>query len=251
MARGMIYLILSLLSAEIVANAHTNSNASSQGAIDVVAHLPVGPVLVVILAFGFAAYAAWRLLQAAAGDIREKGGQELAKRLGWGAIGVAYVSLALSAGLEAFGHNSRTDQASSLSRSILEIPGGQVVLAALGAGVVVGGIWLAIWAALQRFDRYLTTPRTLPGWLQGGIRLVETFGNIVRGLAFAGIGASFMVAAIVDSSKEAKGLNGTLRSLTSHTYGRVLLVVAAAGFLAFGLASFLEAHFRDIDENAA
>jgi hypothetical protein len=160
------------------------------------------------------------------------------------------MSLAVSAGLEAFGHNSRTDQASSLSRAILEIPGGRVTLAALGAGVVAGGVWLATWAALQRFDRYLTAPRALPGWLEGGIRIVETFGNVVRGLAFAGIGASFIIAAVVDSPKDAKGLNGTLRSLASHTYGRVLLVVAAAGFLAFGIASFLEARFRDIDENA-
>lgn len=248
-ARGIIYLILSFISVDIAVNTRTKTTASSQGAVDVVAHQPAGPFLVIVLAAGFAAYAAWRLLQAAAGDAHEKGGRELAKRLGWTAIGVAYLSLALSAVLEAFGHGSHTNQAFSLTHSILELPAGQVILAVVGTGVVTGGLWLATWAGLQRFDRYLTI-RKLPPWLEAGVHVVETFGNIVRGLAFAGIGASFIVAAFVDSASEAKGLNGTLRSLASHTYGRVALGIASAGFLAFGVASLLEAYFRDVDENA-
>jgi Domain of Unknown Function (DUF1206) len=247
-ARGLVYLALAYLTADIVAHAHARQNVSSDGAFDEIARQPGGPTLVVLLAVGFFAYAAWRFLQAAAGDQREESGEEIATRLGWAAIGVVYLVLSSSALLVALGDSSRTNEAFSFSHDILRIPGGQVILAAAGTGFVIGGIALAVWACLQRFHRYLLT-REMPSWIEGSVHVVETFGNATRGLVFAGIGASFLVASVVNDPKDAKGLNGALQTIDSHPFGRVALAVAAAGFAAFGVASLFEAKYRDVEAN--
>lgn len=249
-ARGIVYLVLAYLTADIVlhAHAHAGKNASSNGALDEIARQPGGPALVVLLAAGFLAYAGWRLLQAAAGDQTEEGGEELAARLGWAAIGIVYVVLSISALLVALGDSSRTNAAFSLSHDMLRIPGGQIILAAVGAGFVIAGIALAVWACLQRFHRYLLT-REMPAWIEGAVHVVETFGNATRGLVFSGIGVSFFVASVVNDPKDAKGLNGALQTIESHPFGRLLLTVAAAGFASFGLASLFESRYRDVEAN--
>ena len=187
--------------------------------------------------------------QAVAGDVHDDGGNEFAKRFGWACIAVLYFLLALSAVEVSFRSGSGTNQAFSFSHEALQIPGGQVILAATGFGIIVGGLWLSVWACMQRFNRYLLT-RKLASWEEAGAHVIETFGNATRGLAFAGIGVTFVAASIRDNPKDAKGLNGTLQILTAHPYGQVLLGVAAAGFTTFGLASLFEARYRDVDANA-
>jgi hypothetical protein len=135
-----------------------------------------------------------------------------------------------------------------VSSSVLGHPGGQYLLGAVGFGIVLGGCWLAVWASLQRFSPYLMT-RKVPKWVSGSIRAAETFGNIIRGAAFAGVGVSFMVAAVVDNPNDARGLNGTLKALAAHPGGRYALLVAAIGFFAFSAASIVEAWLRDVDRN--
>jgi hypothetical protein len=149
----------------------------------------------------------------------------------------------------ALAQSSQSNPAFSYSRIVLDVPGGQVLLAAVGFGVVIGGVSLAVWAALQRFQHYLLR-REIPSWLETVVHVVETFGNAVRGLVIAGIGVSLVAAAILDNPKDARGLNGTLHALMAHPYGGLLMGVAAARFAAFGLASLFEARYSDIDANA-
>lgn len=249
-ARGVVYLLLGYLTLLIVTGSGSHATASSQGAFDEIAHQPAGPVLVVVLGIGLAAYAAWRLLQAVAGNVHESGTQELAQRIGWGVVAIVYLALAISAFEVSGGHSSGSNQASSVSSTLLRHHGGQYVLAALGFGIVLGGCWLAVWAALQRFSPNLMT-RKVPQWVSGSLRAAETFGNVTRGLAFAGVGATFITAAVVDDSHDARGLNGALKALAAHPGGRYLLLVVAMGFLAFSAASMTEAWLRDVDRNVA
>jgi hypothetical protein len=247
-SRGVVYLVLAGLSIDVLVNTKTATKANSQGAFDALAKQPGGDVAVIGLALGFVSYAAWRALQAAAGDAAEDGGDELAKRVGWASIALAYVGLSLSAWQVVLGQQGGGNQATSGASAILGLAGGQVLLAAIGCGVVVGGAWLAAWAALQRFDRYLMR-RKLPEWAEATLRVFETFGNVVRGLAFAGLGATLMVAAVVDDPHDAKDLNAAVHQLALHGYGRAVLVLVATGFLAFGVSSAAEARYRDVEHN--
>src|SRR5690348_15157439 len=67
-ARGLVYLVLAGITADIAASGAPGQRASSTGAIDELVRQPAGPVVVSILALGLAAYAAWRGLQTASGD---------------------------------------------------------------------------------------------------------------------------------------------------------------------------------------
>src|SRR5487761_1104262 len=188
-SRAVVYVVLGYLAADIAAGNGRGKNASSQGALVEIAREPVGPALVVLLAAGFLAYAAWRFLQAAAGDESEEGGADAAKRLGWAGIGALYVVLAVRA-LLLFadgGSGGNSNSAFSASRTLLDV-GGPALLATVGIGVAAGGLALSVWAVRHDFTKRLDQGR-MPRELVGASRVVEVFGNVVRGLAVAGIGA--------------------------------------------------------------
>ena len=243
-ARGVVYLLLAYIAADIAASGGRGKRADAQGALEVLRRQPGGAELLGLLAVGLVAYAAWRFLQAAAGDREASAPADAAKRTGWALIGLAYLVLAGQAvGLLA-GGGSGSEGASSLSRHALAHPGGRVLLAVAGLAAVAGGLALAGWAALQRFERYLDRDG-LPRALEPLVKVVETAGHLVRGLVFAAVGASFVTAAVADSPHDAKDVDGALRVLQGHWFGRPLLCLIAAGFLAFAVSSFFEAVYRD------
>lgn len=243
-ARGVVYGVLAYIAADIAASGARGKQADSKGALEEIARQPAGPALLVLLALGLAAYAAWRFLQAAAGDPEARDEADMGKRGGWVLIGLFYLGLAGEALSLAFGNSgSGSGGARSLSRSLLGLPGGRVVLGALGVGVVVAGLSLAIWAALQRFESYIDAGRG-PEGLHPVLRVTETTGQVVRGVVFAGVGVSLLVAAVADTAREAKDIDGALRTVRAGWYGQPALAVIALGLAAFAVSSFLEARFR-------
>ncbi len=245
-ARATVYLVLSFLCADIALTGGQGKQASTKGVLEELAAQPAGPALLVILAVGFACYAGWRLLQAVAGDPTSADEAEVAKRVGWGAVGVAYLALCFRAAVVVAGSGSkRGDAAFSYSRKLLGVPAGRELLALVGLAIVAGGIGLAGWAATQGFERYIEKTR-LPQSLHSFTRVVETFGQVTRGLVFAAIGASMMAAAVNGQAKDAKGMDGALRTLLHQPYGRAALAVVAAGLASFGAASLLEAFYREV-----
>jgi hypothetical protein len=254
-SRAAVYLVLGYLAADIAAGGGQGTNASSQGVLNAIGRQPAGSALLVLLACGFFAYAGWRFLQAAAGDESEAGGTGAWKRLGWTGIGALYVALGARAFLvladpgSSNGGASGAGGAFSASRTLLSI-GGPALLGSVGVGVAGGGIALAVWALRHDFTRRLDR-RRMPAELLRPSRVVEVFGNVVRGLAFAGIGASMLAAAVDGRASVAKGLNGLLHSLLAQPFGTALLGVAAAGFVAFGLASLVETVYQDVGPGRA
>lgn len=259
-ARGVVYVVLAYLTARLAAGLPSR-HASSQGALTSLVREPAGPELVAVLALGFVAYAAWRLLQAASrGELatdrraseRGAGGRARrawpaggAERVGRVGIAVAYLFLAAEAVQTAVQGRAAHGSPTSEAARILAVPGGRELLFAIGLGVVVGGVGLVVWAALQRFEVWLPD-RRMPGWAGPTARAVGTFGNVVRGAAFAGVGATLAAAAVVSRASDAKGLGSALASLSRLPWGRPLLVLTALGFAAFAAMSALEAAYREI-----
>lgn len=244
-ARALTYLVLAYLTVDLAASGGRSPRADTKGVLEELAHRPAGPVLVLLLAAGFALYAGWRVLQAVAGDASVDGGTEAAKRLGWGAIGAVYLALAAQA--VAVVAEGRAGQRSpqSVAGGLLGVPGGRVLLALVGVGVLAGGVILAGWAALQRFEVFMPFER-MPLAGEVASRVVGTFGHVVRGLVLAAIGSSFVLAAVAGSAQDAKDLNSALRVMRHHSYGTWVLGLVAAGFLAYAAMSALEAAYREL-----
>ncbi|HEX5268255.1 MAG TPA: DUF1206 domain-containing protein [Acidimicrobiales bacterium] len=243
-ARGAVYLLLAYLAADIAASGARGKPADTQGALEELRRQPGGVELLGLLAVGLLAYAAWRFLQAAAGDRDASAPADAAKRAGWALIGVAYLGLTGQAVALLVGGGSQSEGASSLSRTALAHPGGRVLLAVAGLAAAGGGLGLMVWAVLQRFETYLDRD-ALPKPIVPVVRVVETAGHVVRGLVFAAVGASFVMAAVTGSAHDAKDLDGALRLLRGHWSGRPVLALVAAGLSAFALSSFFEAAYRE------
>ena len=243
-ARGVVYAVLAYIAADMAASGARGQRADSTGAFEELLRQPAGTEMVSLLALGLLAYAGWRFLQAASGDRDASPPADAAKRVGWALIGVAYIGLFAQAVALLVGGGSRSEGAASLSRSLLARPGGRVALAVIGLAVVGAGIGLAVWAALQRFDSYLDHSE-LPQGLLPVLRVTETAGQLVRGLIFAGVGASFVIAAVADTARDAKDVDGALRTLGGQWFGRPVLALVAVGLAAFALSSFLEARYRE------
>jgi hypothetical protein len=245
-ARAVTYLILTYLTADVaVTGGRGGKQDNSTGVLEEMVRQPAGPVLVVLLAAGLLAYAGWRLLQAGAGDGDASGREDLAKRLGWLGIGVVYLGLCGKAVEVMLGRNTKNNSTFSYSHLLTGHAWGGALLVVAGLAVTGGGLGLAVWAILQKFETYLPNAE-MPGWVQVLAKVVETYGNTTRGLVFAGVGVTLVVSGWSGAARDAKGVDQALRSLAHHAYGSWVLAMVALGFFCFAATSALEARYREV-----
>lgn len=242
-ARGLIWLVIGCLAVQVARGG--NDRVDKNGALHAIAEKPLGEVLLVVLAVGFLGYAAWRLLEGAVGHRdQEEGRKRWTKRGSSLFRGGIYLFLAGSTAkyLVSGGENDKTQP---LTARVMSHTGGRTLVFLVGAGVVVGGLAMAVRAFRQKFEDNLKTGQ-MPARLRAATRVVGTTGLASRGLVFVLVGG-FVVAAAVDfDPKKARGLDASLKTLAHQPYGKVLLLAAALGLLAFSLWSFVEARYRDI-----
>jgi hypothetical protein len=108
-----------------------------------------------------------------------------------------------------------------------------IVVIAVGVGFIVEGV-------TRRFERQLVDRRELSGRTRTTVITLGVIGSLARGLVFAVTGILVLDAAITFDPNKSSGLDGALRTLAGHSYGRVLLLFLAAGivvFAAYGLAA--------------
>src|SRR5215210_5629949 len=96
-ARGLLYVVVAVLAVQ-VARGHREARADKQGALQTVVRQPFGRLLVLLLAVGFAGYAAWRFVEAAVGPHGEPDRRKATcKRVGYAARAVLYAFFSVSA----------------------------------------------------------------------------------------------------------------------------------------------------------
>src|SRR3954447_11264436 len=142
--RGLLYLVVALLAVQ-VARGHRETRADKQGALRTVVHQPLGKVLVLILAVGFAGYALWRFVEAAVGPPDEDDARKAnLKRIGYAARGILYTGFFASAAKLLVwsnttngGNNAEADW----TRRVLDWPGGTWLVEAIGLAVIARGLY--------------------------------------------------------------------------------------------------------------
>ena len=246
-ARGLTYLIIAAIAAQ-VALVGTSQTADQHGALEDVASKPFGRVLLVAMAVGFAAYALWRWSVAAfGGATTESGGKEWAQRLGALAMGFVYAGLCVSTVLVVIGRptSSPNQQQQSATARLLALPLGRALVLVIGAGIVIGGC-VVIWRALtRRFEKKLATEKMGPRMhsLATGLGVA---GNGAGGVVLALVGIFLIQAAAANNAHASKGLDQTLRTVAHAPFGPLLLLIVAAGLVAYGLYSFVEMRYRRV-----
>jgi hypothetical protein len=245
-ARGVLYVVVALLALRI-ATGDFDERADKQGAMQAVVRQPFGKVLIAILAVGFAGYALWRFVEAAIGPKGEKDARKaMLKRLGYAARGLLYTGLFATAVKLLVGANEGEDRenaATDWTARVLGWPGGRFLVAAVGIGVIAGGVYIGWRGVRRKFAKKLKGYEMEPGERKWILRL-GTVGNVARMVVFSIIGVLLLVAAAQADAHQAVGIDGALRRLAAADFGPVLLGVVALGLAAYGLYSFAEARYR-------
>ena len=244
-AQGVSFAIVAVL-ALMLAGGLGGKAADRTSALRTLADGSLGGALLVLLAAGFAAYAAWRF--ATALFDRDDDGDDakgLGKRAGDFAKGAFYTVLAVSVVRILFGADEGgekdTDQKAA---GVLGWPLGREIVFAVALGVAVAAVWNVYRGVSRKFedDLEVGTSHSVRCWI-GRIGLV---GLVARGVAFGVIAWFLAKAAWEFDPKEAVSLGGALAKLTSAPAGHALLAAVATGLLAFALFCLAQARWRDV-----
>lgn len=237
-ARGVVYCLLALFAI----TGSGGSDPSPQGVFRSVRDMPVGALLLALLALGLALYGAYRLYGAVL-DVENKGDKVkgFAVRMGYAASGIAHFVLAWAALRLAFGNagSADGDREKAAAGMLLDMPLGGALLGLVGAAFLAAAAHQAIKAWTTEFANDLD-PRA-PAWAVP----VGRAGLAARAVVFAVIGVSLVRAGWFGAAGEVKGLGDALSSLTDNP---TLYLLVAAGLFLFGVHSFVEARWRRIHD---
>jgi hypothetical protein len=246
-ARGTVFLIIGGF-AVAAALGSAGRTTDSKGALQSLLAAPFGKALLGLAALGFLGFAVWRLLQGLA-DADQLGRERkaLARRAGYTASATIYVGLALSAFGLIMGHSARgrgggDRAAQDWTATLMEQPFGPWLVAAVGVGVVLGGIAIGIRGWKEDFGARLALTSSAEKWVVP----LGRFGFLARSVVFVLAGSFLILAALHSNSREARGLGGALRWLQQQPYGGALLGITALGLFAFGAFQLVSAAYRQV-----
>jgi hypothetical protein len=249
-AKGISFGIVGALALKL-ALGDGGKATSRQGALQALAQHSFGKIALIALAIGFAAYAAWRFVQAFAerDDSTEKGAaKKWAKRVGYIGRGLIYAGLTVSTIkilTGSGGGGSQNQKAHKTAATVLSWPGGTWIVGIVGAAIFAAGLWNLYRGVSQKFeDRWRTGELSARARKWGG--RVGVVGHVARGVVFGLIGIFIVKAAVDYNPKDAIGLDGALQKLAHASYGPYLLGLTAAGLVCYGLFCLVDARYRDV-----
>lgn len=230
-ARGLLYVLIGLLAIG------TGRTEDLTGALEYVGH-GVGKILLIALTAGLGTYSLWRLSDAAFGTEHPgTGWKALGKRAVAGGVGLVYLYLAYKAVRVVLAGRSGTMGTQEQADTVLDLPGGALVLFAVALGLAVAG-GNQLWKALRcKFMNRLREGAGQQAWIKWMGRL----GYASRGVIFFVVAWLVYNAAVDQVASEAGNLEQALDVLRGP-----FLVPIAAGLMLFGLFSLVEARYRRI-----
>ena len=233
-ARGVVYATIGLLALQ-VAGGDRSEDASAQGAIRTIGETGPGGVLLGVLAVGLAGYGVWRAVRAATGD-------DLRVRAGDGASAAVYGALCwLTVRMLTTGTGPDGSQEEAWTARVLAATAGRWMVATAGiAAAGVGLLWLRT-AVRRDYEPPLGPAAPAVATALGAA------GYAARSLAALVVAWFLVRAAVQFDPREAVGLDGALAVLASSSWGPLLLGAVALCFLAFGVFSWCQARWADLD----
>jgi hypothetical protein len=245
LATAALYFIVALLSFQIAVEGRSGEHRpGTEGAIKLVADQPLGSVLLVVLAVGFAAHALWRVAQAL-GDREHEGKQPfgLAKRAGYAGIAVWYAALAVLTAWTLTGHKPYQSREQDTAQGVLGWSFGHELVIAAGVGFIVAAIVSVAFVITRRHEQKLSAFAMTEAERRSA-SLLGTVGHLARATVFAMIGGFLVVAAWTHEPAKTKGLDGALLQLAQAPLGGVALGATAVGLAAFGGWCLAQARYR-------
>jgi hypothetical protein len=241
-ARGVIYILIGVV-ALLVALGQSSREADQLGALQLLAGKSYGLVALWLLGIGFAAYALWRLSEAAFGVAGEPGAGPRLKSLGRAVIYafLSYLTFTVIAGTA----RNESQRQQDITATAMQHTGGRVLVGIVGLAVVIAGIVLIAEGVRKKFMKHLETAR-MSARTRRVVELLGTIGTIARGVVFALAGVGVIAAAITHKASESGGIDKALLTLRDQPFGEFLMLAAALGLAVFGVYGLCEARWRKV-----
>ena len=238
-AYGVVHLLIGWLALQL-AFGEKEDSASNSGALQYLAEQPMGRVLVWGIAVGMLLLVIWRVLEFAFGFRDEsddtkrwrKRATSLGKAVIYGALGWSAVQTATGSG-----GGGGTD---GTTAKIMQLPGGQLIVGAIGLAIIGYGISLIVRGWTEKFREHLDAQGQSGQDGSAYVKLGKA-GYIAKGVAISVIGGLFTYAAITHEAKKSGGLDQALQTVLEQPFGPVLLTLVGAGIAAYGLFCFARA----------
>jgi hypothetical protein len=239
-AYGVVHLLVAWLAVQL-AFGDKEDQTSNSGALHYLAQQPMGEVLVWLIAVGMLLLVVWRLLEFGFGFPEEsdekKRWRKRATSLGKAAI---YGALGVSAVKTAMGSGSKGGGTDGMTATVMQWPGGQLIVGAIGLAIIAYGISLIIRGWTEKFREHLDA-QGQSGQDGSAYVMLGKAGYIAKGVAIAIVGGLFVYAAITHKAKKSGGLDQALQTVLEQPFGQVLLTAIGLGIAAYGLFCFARA----------
>jgi hypothetical protein len=251
-AKGVVYVALAYLVLQM-AFGQASQDASTTGALRLIAQSAPGKIVMVVLGLGLLAFAVGRILEVTTLAGPQIDGKEKVKAV---VLAVLYTSLALTAfsivglagsGGGGGGGGGKEQQGSAF---LLGLPGGRILVGLIGLAVIAYGAKQVHSGVKQEFLGTLRTGQMSSG-LRSAVEKLGTAAYVTKGAILALVGWFFLQSAITFDPDEAKGLDAALQEIAAETWGQVVLTMVAIGLLAYGVFAFVESRYRRVGSSAS
>lgn len=233
---GLLHLLMAYIIVRIAFG--FGGEADQTGALATLAAQRGGVWSLWVVALGLVALALWRLAETVLGlhpgevTDADRRHSPLINRLKAFGLAVLYLALAFTAVQFALGvGRAGSQRAEGLSARLMQSDGGKAVLVLIGVVIAALGGYLIFKGASRKFLGDLT--------ISAGpvITVLGICGHVAEGVVLFGAGLSVMFASFLHDPSRATGLDAAVEALGEARFGQVILLVAAAGFAAYGLYS--------------
>jgi hypothetical protein len=239
-AYGIVHLMVAWLAFQL-ALGDTSENASNSGAMQELAQQPLGGFLVWMVAIGMLLLVVWRLLEFALGYQDETDDKKRwRKRAGSLGKAVIYGALSWTAFKVAMGSGSGGSGTDSTTAKLMDLPGGQLIVVAVGLAIIGYGGSLVHRGWTEKFREHLDT-QGQAGKDGSAYVMFGKVGYIAKGVAIGVVGGLFVYAGITHEAKKSGGLDQALQTVLEQPFGPALLVLIALGIACYGLFCFARA----------
>jgi hypothetical protein len=239
---GLLHLLIGWVAVQMAFGGGGGRSADQSGALAQIAAQPFGRILLWLGMVGFVALGLLYLSGTAWGP------QKTSERVKSGGKALVYLALAWTTfGFARGSGSSSSQQSADVTAKLLGLPGGRLVVAAVGLVVVGVGVYHVVKGWTKKFLRDLQGGPE--GQLGDAVVKLAMAGYIAKGVALGVVGLLFAVAAVQSDPSEATGLDGALARLREQPFGVVLLVVAGLGLAAYGVYSFARARYGRLPAN--
>ena len=246
LAKGLIHGLVGVLALQVALGAGGRI-AGDHEAMELIGDQPFGRGLLFLVAVGLAGFALWRLIEGIGGVWQKTRGGAL-HRLGAFCSGLVNAALSIAVFQMALGGSGgagESHHARSWVGELLQQPFGEVLLAVVGATIVIVGGFQFYQAYTKKFLRDFRLSKMSPDEQRWVTRAGQA-GLVARGVVFPIVGVGLLRAALQHDASETRDTRAALVEIASSAGGQIALALVAIGLLAFALFMIASARYRQI-----